>query len=183
MTHNPFPLISSEIKYKNPWISVREDRVYRPDGNPGIFWVVTVNDGSIILAVDSDNCVYLNHEYHYALGKYEYKLFWWARDGDEKPLECAARELSEESGIEAKKWTFLGELHPYTNIVQWTEYLYLAQDLNYFSPHPEAWETTKAKKFHLSEVFKMVDNGHITHAASVVAILRAKDILSPKHTS
>ncbi len=155
----------------------------RPGWKEGIFWVVTVNDGAIILPVDSDNYVYLNHEYHYALGKYEYKLFWWAIDGNESSLACAQRELSEESGIEGQKWTFLGEFHPYTNIVQWTEHLYLAQDLSYFAPHPEAWETTKAKKFPLSEVLAMIDNGSITHAASVLAILRAKDILTLKHTS
>nr|MDP9484389.1 DNA mismatch repair protein MutT [Actinomycetota bacterium] len=38
--HSPWRTLGSRRVYENPWISVREDRVIRPDGEPGIYGVV-----------------------------------------------------------------------------------------------------------------------------------------------
>ncbi len=178
MTANPFKLISTEIKYQNPWISVREDKVVRPSGSEWVFGVVTMKDGTLILPVHGED-VYLNYEYHYALGKYEYKLFGWAIDPLESPIQAAQRELSEESGIEWADWEYIGFIHPYTQTIQGTDHMFLVRNLSFFSSHLEDGETATLKKFSYKQALEMVYNGEITHGASVVSILRAKDILWP----
>lgn len=63
--HGPWRIEESEIKYQNHWITVREDKVLRPDGKKGIFGVVEAIGGISVLAVDDDNHVYLTEEYRY----------------------------------------------------------------------------------------------------------------------
>ncbi len=174
---NPFQLISSEKKYENPWISVREDKVIRPGGKEWLFGVVTVKNGSLILPVDWEHNVFLNYEYHYALWKYAYKLFGGKIDDTEDAFATAKRELSEESGIIADKWSFIGIVHPYTNVVYGVEHIYLAEWLTFLNAHPEEWEIIKLQKFTFIEALQMVYDWKITHGASVVWILRTKDIL------
>lgn len=71
---NPFTLISSREVYKNPWIQVREDSVIRPGGREGIFGIVTVKDGSTVIALDDDNNVYITNEFHYAIAEQKIEL-------------------------------------------------------------------------------------------------------------
>ena len=58
--NGPWTIKNSEIKYKNPWLEVREDQVIQPDGTDGIFGVITfARNGAHILPVDSEGYVYL----------------------------------------------------------------------------------------------------------------------------
>ena len=66
--HGPYKVLSSEPRYRNRWIAVREDRVIRPGGSEGLFGVVEMVPGSSVLAIDGENNAYLVREYKYALG-------------------------------------------------------------------------------------------------------------------
>jgi hypothetical protein len=55
----PWTVKSTETKYKNPWIEVREDKVIRPDGKDGICGVVTMKSGVSVLPYDTEGNVYL----------------------------------------------------------------------------------------------------------------------------
>jgi ADP-ribose pyrophosphatase len=107
-TNGPWKIKESQEKYKNSWISVREDKVVRPDGKDGIFGVVEILEGVSVLPLDSDGYVYLTDEFHYAVEKNSIEVVSGAIDKNEKPLDAAKRELKEETGILAKKWTNLG---------------------------------------------------------------------------
>ena len=65
--HGPYKVLSSEPRYRNRWIAVREDRVIRPGGSEGLFGVVEMVPGSSVLAIDEENHAYLVREYKYAL--------------------------------------------------------------------------------------------------------------------
>jgi hypothetical protein len=56
---NPFKLLSTNTVYKNPWISVREDKVIRPGGKEGIFGIIEMIPGSSVLPVDNTGNVLL----------------------------------------------------------------------------------------------------------------------------
>ena len=71
---NPFTLISTKKVYENPWISVREDTITKPNGKEGIFGIVTIQSGSNVVILDDEENIYLNREYSYGLGGYEYKI-------------------------------------------------------------------------------------------------------------
>lgn len=125
----PWQVKSTKTIYKNPWMKITEDKVLRPDGKDGIFGVVQMKPGVTILAIDSKNNVYLTEGYHYAVGRISLEAISGGIDKDETKLDAAKRELKEESGLVAGKWTYLGVIDPFTTVVTSPNHLYLAQDL------------------------------------------------------
>lgn len=71
MSDVPGPTIrtlDSMVVYTNPWISVREDRIQRPDGSHGIYGVVDVPDFAIVIPMENDG-FHLVEEYRYPVGR------------------------------------------------------------------------------------------------------------------
>jgi 8-oxo-dGTP pyrophosphatase MutT (NUDIX family) len=172
--NGPWKVTGSEVKYTNPWVSVREDQVVRLDGTPGIFGVVDIQDGCSVLALDKAGNVYLEREYRYALENTSMEVVSGGMDNDESPLEAARRELKEEAGLTAQKWTDLGFINLHTTIVQCRNYLFLAEDIEEGARSLDPNEKIEIVKMPLSQAYEMVTQGQITHAASVALILKTK---------
>lgn len=169
---NPFTLIDSKAIYKNPWIQVREDKVIRPGGKEGIFGVVTMVAGSTVLPLTSDGYVYLTKEYKYAIGSESTELISGAIDGDETPLEAAQRELQEETGLIAEKWTDLAVVDPFTTVVLSPNHMFLAENLTTDETNLDEGEVINLEKVTFKEALRMVMDGEITHGATCVVILK-----------
>lgn len=168
---------NSRKVYQNPWIKVVEDQVIRPDGNDGIFGVVEMKSGTSILPIDKEGNVFLIKEYHYAVENDNLEVISGGMDNNEKPLDTAKRELLEETGIKANKWIELGHLDPFTTAIKSKDYMFIAKDLEYLKNSLEGTEEIEAVKVSYQEALKMVKENKITHAASVVLILRAEEYL------
>lgn len=171
--NGPFVIKSSEVKYKNPWIEVVEDKVIRPDGKDGLFGVVNYGSGISILPLDSEENVYLIKEFHYALGEADIATVSGGTEDDESVEEAAKRELEEEAGIKAEKITDLGVVHPYTTIIRSSAHLFLAEDLKFVDSRQEDGEDIEMIKMPFWEAFQLVMSGSIVHAPSCVLILKA----------
>ncbi len=110
-TKNPWLSVSSKRVYDNPWITVREDRVVRPDGESGIYGVVHYKNIAVgILAIEEDH-VYLVGQYRYPLKSYSWEIPEGGCPEGEEPLRAAQRELREETGLEAARWQMLPPLN------------------------------------------------------------------------
>jgi 8-oxo-dGTP pyrophosphatase MutT (NUDIX family) len=175
ITKGPWKALGSIVTYQNPWIHVREDKVIGPDGKPGIFGVVTMGPGVGVLAMDKDNNVYLAKEYRYGVERITLEVIGGALDEGETKLAAAKRELQEESGITADRWTGLGVIDPFTTVIVSPQYLYLAQDLSFGEAQPEATEIIEIIKMPFQEAVRQVMDSNITHGGSVAAILKAKE--------
>src|SRR5690606_19898690 len=88
------------------------------------------------------------------------------------PLESARRELLEEAGIIAQKWTFLAKIHTSNSVTDEYGLLYLAQELKFTEARPEETELLQIKKIPFSEALRMTLDGEITDSLSVAAILK-----------
>jgi len=179
--HGPWTIISSEQKYKNPWMEVIEDKVIRPDGKPGIYAIAKVTSGVSILAMDDEGFVYLTEEFHYAVGKDEIIAASGGIDSGETPLNAAKRELKEELGIEASEWIDLGRVDPMTGYVDSPAIIFLARKLKFGKTSQEETERIKTLKVTLDEAVKMVMESKITHAQSCVLILKAHEYLRKRN--
>lgn len=175
--NGPWKIKSSQDKYKNPWISVREDQVIRPDGKDGIFGVVEMVPGVSILPLDNDGFVYLAKEFHYAIEKENIEVASGAVNEGESRVEAAKRELKEELGIEAKEWIDLGTVDPFTQAIKSPASIYLARDISFSGADPEGAEKIDIVKVKFEDALKMVMESEITHGPSCVLILKVAEYL------
>ena len=92
-------------------------------------------------------------------------------------LESAKRELKEETGLSAAKWTEIMLIHPSNSVTDEEGIIYLAEDLTEGDTEFEETEVLEVRKLPFAEVLEMVMNGEITDGISVAGILKAARIL------
>jgi len=95
---------------------------------------------------------------------------------DELPLEAAKRELREETGLSAERWTEIMQLHPSNSITDEIGYVYLAEGLTVGTTDFEETEDLEIRKLPLDDALTMVRDGSITDAISVASLLRIAEI-------
>lgn len=178
--HGPWRVTKSVRKYKNPWIEVVEDKVVRPDGQPGIFGTVMMKAGISVLPIDEKSFVYLTDEFHYAVHKKSIEVVSGGVDKRETPLQAAKRELKEELGITAKEWVPLGLVNPFTTVIHSPAYLFLATKLTPGKSEQEGTEKIKLLRVKLEKAVTMIMESKITHGPSCVLTLKANEYLRKK---
>lgn len=171
--HGPWKIVSSQLAYKDPWVSLRRDEVIRPDSLPGSYCVVHIKPGVCVVAIDDQNQVHLTEEFHYGVGRVTIEAVSGGVEADELPEVAAARELEEELGIVAQHWIDLGTADPFTaNVVSPTR-LFLARQLTFGKPNTDGGEVIKHVTWSLEDTIHAVLDSRITHAPSAVAIFKA----------
>lgn len=179
MHENPWTTVDSTVVYENPWITVRHDDVIRPDGQPGVYGVVSTRTATGVLALTARDEVVLVGQYRYALDRYSWEIVEGGGDPGEDPQVIAARELREEAGLVASDWTPLGhEVHLSNSFTSEVGYLFLARDLTETPPEPDPTEVLEVRTEPLGRVMDMVTSGEITDAMSIIAILQTAAILA-----
>jgi 8-oxo-dGTP pyrophosphatase MutT (NUDIX family) len=169
-TENPWQTLGSRRVYENPWISVREDSVIRPDGEPGIYGVVHYKNTAVgVLPVEDDH-VYLVGQYRYPLERYSWEIPEGGCPEDEEPLEAARRELKEETGLEARSWSRLGEAFLSSSVADECAVWFLATDLVPGESQNEGTEVIGVRRVPLREAVAMAMDGRITDALSILAL-------------
>lgn len=168
-------LASREV-YRGRIIRVREDTVLLPNGKEGRREVVEHPGGVGILALDGDD-VLLVRQYRYAFSRVLTEIPAGKREPGEEPSVTARRELKEEIGAEAEKWTELGALIASPGCYGETLYLYLAQELTFGATHPDEDEFLDALRMPFDQAVEQCMRGELTDAKTVAALLKAKILL------
>lgn len=171
MKRGPFEVLNSKTVYKNPWITVREDEVKRPDGANGIFGIVEYGEGVSVLVFDERNNVCLIREYMYAIDKEDIMLVSGGVGEREDPLDAAKRELLEEIGLRSDNWVELGLAHPLTMVIKSPFNMFVALNCRKVA---DGEREIKMIKRTFDEVLDMVEKGEISHSGSLSTIFKAK---------
>lgn len=175
--YGPWTITDSREVFDTDFLTVRNDQVRKPDGSPGSYATVRLKSGVAVLAVDGNGLVYLVKQFRYALGKDSVEVISGGIDGGEPPAEAVRREAEEEAGIVAGSWTDLGRIDLDTSIVKGPVYLFLARELQFRETHRDATEQLEILKVPYAEALRMVQDSVITHSASCVLILKARDYI------
>lgn len=175
---NPWQIKNKKKVYENPWISLTHHEVINPAGNDGIYGKIHFKNIAIgILPLDDDLNTWIVGQYRFPLNKYS----WEIPEGGGKigidPLISAQRELKEETGIVAEKWTELLRIHTSNSVSDEEGIIYIARGLSFFEAEPDEDEQLSIVKLPFSELVDKVMNGEITDSLSVAAVLKAKILL------
>jgi 8-oxo-dGTP pyrophosphatase MutT (NUDIX family) len=170
---NPWKKVSSREVYENQWVSVRHEEVIKPNGEPGVYGVAHFKSkAAAVVPLDIDGNIWLVGQYRYTLEEYSWEIPMGGGDLKGDSLEAAKRELKEETGLKASKWTDLGKLHTSNSVTDEFGYMYLAEDLTLGEAEPDDTEILELKKVSLIEAVMMVMDSEITDSLSVAAILK-----------
>lgn len=165
--------LGSRTVFENDWMQVREDHVINPGGGENQYGYVHFKNRAVaIIPLGEDGSVWLVGQQRYTLGLWSWELPMGGAPLDEAPLAAARRELKEETGLSATKWTEIMQLHTSNSITDEVGIVYLAEGLTEGEPEFEETEDLKIRKLPLQNAVEMVAAGEITDAISVAALLR-----------
>jgi 8-oxo-dGTP pyrophosphatase MutT (NUDIX family) len=174
MPQNPWTTNSTRIAYENAWIRVREDRVMRPDGKPGIYGVVEIRPSVGVVAVNAREEVVLVGQWRYALNRHSWEIPRGGSFTDEKDmLRVAQRELAEEAGVRAARWEMLGPVDVCNGVANDVQTLFLASELSETPMNLDPEEDIVVAWKPFEEVVRMALDGRITEVCSIAGILMA----------
>jgi len=163
--------------YENPWIKVEEHEVINPAGNDGIYGTVHFkNRAMAIIPVDAEGNTWLIGQYRYSLNEYSWEIPMGGGPIGIDFLESAKRELKEETGLTASKWTELLKIHTSNSVTDEVGIVYLAEVLTQGETSFEDTEILQIRKLPLKEVVDMAMKGEITDSISLAGIFKAARI-------
>lgn len=172
---NPWEITNARDIYDNPWISLEEFDVVDPSGKPGLYGVVHFKNLAIgILVLDEENNAYIVGQYRFPLKSYSWEIPMGGGKLDIEPLDSAKRELKEETGIVAKNWKEIIQIHLSNSVTDEYGISYVARDLEFYEACPEDVEDLQVRKLPFEELSKMVLDGEITDSLTVATVLKAK---------
>ena len=91
---------------------------------------------------------------------------------DEDPLTSAKRELREETGLTAERWTQVMKLYLSNSITDEVGFVFVAEGLTEGEPDTEEAEDLEQRRVPLGEALAMVERGEITDALTIAALLK-----------
>lgn len=171
--NNPWTTLSGEEKYQNRWIKVTEYQVINPAGGKGIYGKIHFkNKGIGIIPIDDEGNTWLVGQYRYTLDEFHWEIPEGGGPLKENPLEAAKRELKEETGLSAKKWTPLLRMNPSNSVSDEECMIYLAEDIEQGESDLEETEADlKVKKMPLKDAIEMVVRGEIADSMTMTGLL------------
>jgi ADP-ribose pyrophosphatase len=171
-------LVSSKLSYKGKVFNVYTDTVIEPGGHRNTRDVIRHSGSVVILAVDEsaatgspdDPIVIMERQYRHAAGQFLIELPAGRRDPGEAPLAAAKREMIEETGYRAKKWTMMLRYFASPGFLgEWMQ-IYLARDIRPGEAAPELDEQIEILRVPLSEAMGMVFAGKIHDGKTLIAL-------------
>ncbi len=163
--------LSSQKIYDGKIVKVFKDDVEIADGHKSFREVVKHSGGVVILA-HKDNKILLVKQFRYPMKEVLTELPAGKLELGENPFLAAKRELEEETGYCAEKWTDLGYVYTSPGYSDEKLYLYKAENLTFTKCHPDEGEIVEPLEVEREEVLKMIKNGQISDAKTLCALLR-----------
>jgi ADP-ribose pyrophosphatase len=167
-------LVASIPAHDGRVIKVSTERLRYSNGREYDFDYVRHPGAAAVVAIDGANRVCLVRQYRHGVQDFLWEIPAGKLDAGEPPEVCAVRELQEETGVSAKRWTPLGLYIPAPSIFTELIHLYLARDLNVGAASPDADEELELKWLPLDQAIGHVLRGEWNDGKTAMALLRAQ---------
>ncbi len=169
--------LSRQYKFKGQIINLRLDSVLTPEGDVAPREIVEHPGGVGIVALTEDNEIYMEWQYRRPFDTLVYEIPAGKRDKGEDPLICAQRELEEEIGLKARKFTYLGSSYASPGFCTEELHLYLAEELYQGVVRRDPGELLIIEKVKLKDLLDKVMSGEIKDGKTVIGILKTNEYL------
>jgi ADP-ribose pyrophosphatase len=133
--------------------------------------IVRHGGSAVMMAVDDRKRILLVRQYRLPAEKYLWELPAGTLDPGEKPLQTARRELAEETGYKARKWTKLASFFVSPGFVAERMTIFLATGLTAGTATPMEDERIEARWFTAPELDRMIRAGKIEDAKTILGFL------------
>ena len=171
--------MSRKTIFEGHIVKLTLDEARLPDGNLASREVVYHPGGVAVLSLDEENSVFLVLQYRYPIRRLLLELPAGKLDhgAEENILLGATRELSEETGLEAEEWTYLGYTLASPGFCDEALHMYLARVLRRAEQHLDEDEFLDVVTMPFDRLAEQVMAGTITDAKTVSTTLKVKTLL------
>lgn len=173
----PFELIKSETLLQGRTFKIRRDTLKTPDGRETKLEIVEHGGSVVLLPIDQENNLLFVRQYRHAAGGDLLELPAGTREKDEPYEKCAAREIREETGMEAGKLQKVGEFYLAPGYSTEFMAVFLATVLKENPLQADEDEFLNVEKIPLKKAVEMAERGDVPDAKSLAALLLARPYL------
>ena len=144
-----------------------------PNGAQVTLEIIRHPGAAAIVPLHEDGTVTLVKQYRHAVGKEIYEVPAGVLENNEKPVDCAARELAEEVQLAAQQYEKLSVIHTTPGFTDETIWIFLAKGLQAVDSTPDWDESLQPVRIALTQAIKMIENGEITDGKTICALYLA----------
>jgi len=183
-TRSKAAVLSSKVSFQGKVFSVTTDTVIEPGGVTSTRDVIRHNGSVVILAVDgsvnpADPTILVERQYRHAAGQFLHELPAGRIEPGEPPLAAAKRELIEETGFRARRWSKLVRYYASPGFLAETMQVFLALDIHPGIAQPEPDEKISLHHIPLSELLRQIESGKILDGKTMISVLLYARSLQP----
>lgn len=175
--------LSQDYKYKGKIVNMRVDEALLPNGHTALREVVEHPGGVCVAALTDEGELLFVRQFRYPYEEVVCELPAGKLERGEDPLEAGKRELLEETGATAARYTSLGKLYPTPGYCGEIIYLYLAEELQFGAARPDEDEFLEPERIPLSDAVAAVLAGELPDAKTQVAVLKIAALQAQKEAS
>ncbi|MCX7237850.1 NUDIX hydrolase [Polynucleobacter sp.] len=161
--------ISGEDIYGGIFLKMKRDKIALPNGEEAVREYLTHPGAVAIVAILDDGRVLLERQYRYPIAKACIEIPAGKLEIGEDHLLCAKRELEEETGYTAKKWSYIRRIHPVISYSTELIDIYLAEDLVPGKSHLDDEEFLDVFAAPLEQLIGWVEDGEITDVKTTIS--------------
>lgn len=163
--------LTEDVAWTGRIFNVDRLRIQLPDGRNAIRDVVRHPGAVAVVALTDEGRICLVRQYRTALGRVTVEIPAGKLAAGEDPLECASRELLEETGMEAEKIAYLTTIASSAGFCDELIHIYMATGLSFSKSSPDADEFINVDLVEVGELVDAVLDGRIEDAKTVVGAL------------
>ena len=162
---------SSKMVFEGKVFGVRRDEVEEPNGVKATREVIAHPGSVVVLPVLNDGKILMIQQFRYATRQYLWELVAGRIDAGETVKEAAARELKEETGYVAKRFTEFLDFFPTPGFLEERMHILLAEGLKAGKAEPEEDEKIISHAYSVDELKRMMKNGKLKDGKSIAGVL------------
>lgn len=153
--------------------ALRDDVIHFPDGAEAVYTVLVNPDSAFVVPYFENGDTVLVRQWRHAWDESSWEVPAGTFNEGEQPIECAKRELAEETGLVASRYTSLGSVHG-AAMLTGRAHIFLAESIIEADRNPETYEQDmEVLRLPFGEAYEAALSGQIVHSGSVTALSRA----------